>query len=269
MTVLGVFVKNDKLGSPRMTLILQGPPCSYGKCTFCPFAVEQSIHVKDIIRTNKAILQDARKLIKDKGIDPERISIFNGGSLTELPLETIHELSTLTKGKIVDVELIPTLIKPDLLFSIKNILGSKLLVVRTGFEVFDENIRFKLGKEFPNELLYYIHDNLKRLHSMGIKVISYVLFGIDGVVEDKVRESVEKFKELLDGVICVRYRRYGPHMPRETTVSASLKNYLDNQCMLVDWTDNEEWVFQKRYRKTEKQVTISRPAKPLGQRRAT
>lgn len=265
-SMLGAFLKSDRLGNPRLTLILQGSPCSYGKCRFCPFAIEQSMSVKKIIETNRKIIEQAVKLVEKEDKQPERISIFNGGSFTELPMDTVIRLAPLSRGRAVDVELIPTLIDAHTVSSIKKMLDASILYVRTGFEVYDEKARFSLGKEFPNTLLFRIASHLEEFHKMGVRVLSYVLFGIDGIDEEKVRESVRKLGELLDGVICIRYRRYGPQMPREVDVSGELSRFLSEKCLLVDWTDNSEWSFDhnKEPMMLQSVKAISEPRKAPG-----
>ena len=247
--MLGVFLKNDKLGSPRMTIILQGPPCSYGKCRYCPFAVEQSISIKKILSTNNEIIERAENLIRSTKTKPTRISIFNGGSFVELPFQTITRLSSLTKGLKVDVELIPSFLEWETVDSIKNVLKPSTLFIRVGFEVFDENIRRALGKEFSNEHLFRISSMKNELEKNRVRVLSYTLFGISTIPESKVMESVDMFNKLLHGTICVRYRRYSKTMPPESPVTDKLASFLEENCLLVDWTEDEEWMF-RYYKRT-------------------
>lgn len=247
--MLGVFLKNDRLGSPRMTIILQGPPCSYGKCRYCPFAVEQSISIRKILSTNNEIIERAENLIRSSKIKPTRISIFNGGSFVELPFQTITRLSSLTKGLKVDVELIPSFMEWETVASIKNVLEPSTLFIRVGFEVFDEEIRRALGKEFPNEHLFRISSMKNKLEKRGVRVLGYALFGISTIPESKVIESVNMFNKLLHGTICIRYRRYSQTMPPESPVTDKLASFLEENCLLVDWTEDDEWMF-RNYERT-------------------
>ncbi len=237
--MLGVFVKHDRLGSPRLVLVLKGLPCSYGRCRFCPFGLEQG-SVRDVIETNRGIVEEA--LREAERLAPERVSIFNGGSFQELPLLVASWLAPLTRGRVVDVESIPGMVTAETVESMYRLLQPRRLVIRVGFEVYDEEVRRRLGKDFPNTEVYRLSSLRKELRGRGmdVEILSYVLFGIEGISEEKVMESVEKFNELLDGVIAVRYHRYLPGHPGETRVSSVLAEYLERHTLYVDWGD-EEW----------------------------
>ncbi len=236
--MLGVFVKHDKLGSPRLVVVLKGLPCSYGKCRFCPFGLEQG-SLRDVIWVNREIVERAVK--EAERLDPERVSIFNGGSFQELPLLVASWLAPLTRGRVVDVESIPGMVTMESVESIYRLLQPRRLVVRVGFEVYDEEVRRSLGKGFPNTEIHRLSRLREELRSKGIdvEIVSYVLFGIEGVDEGKVVESVEKFSKLLDGAIAVKYHRYLPSHPREARVSRSLAEYLERNALYVDWGDKE------------------------------
>ena len=53
--MIGVFKQEDTLGK-RLVIVLKGLPCSWGKCVFCPFALEQG-NLKQVIETNRRILK--------------------------------------------------------------------------------------------------------------------------------------------------------------------------------------------------------------------
>lgn len=233
-------MRNDRLGSPRLVLVLRGLPCSYGRCRFCPFALEQG-GLRAVLETNEALLREARAVAEE--VDPERVSVFNGGSFYELPLAVVQKLAPITRGRVVDVESIPGFVTEESVEATYELLKPRSLVIRVGFEVYDEGLRRKLGKDFPNSEVRRLSELARELRSRGldVRVLSYVLFGIEGVPEEKVVESVEELGRLLDGVIAVRYRRYLPHHPREVEVSPRLAKYLEERALYVDWGEGEEW----------------------------
>ncbi len=238
--MIGVFEVKDRLGE-RLVLILKGYPCSWGKCIFCPFAIEQSTNIKEIIEVNRSIVKKALKLIESKGY--MRVAVFNGSSFHELPYDSIEKLAPIAEGRVFEVEERPEYVTKD---SVKFIYSSYLptkLIIRVGFEVFDESLRNDyLRKGIPDSEVLRLSNlrNALREEGMHAEIWSYVLFGIKGVPEKAVVESVRKFKELLDGVIAVRYHKYLPSHPEERPVSEKLRKVLEANADLMDW-GGEEW----------------------------
>jgi len=236
--MLGVFREDGRLGK-RLIIIFKGLPCSWNRCTFCPFFIEQG-SLEEVIRINNEILNKAKKVLWKENI--ERISVFNGGSFYELPLNVVLKLSEITENKIVDIETRPEFISKEVLLKTKQILNAKELVVRVGFENFNEKIRnIVLNKGISQEeitRLSKLRENFKR-ENIPIKLIAYVLFGIEGVPEETIVESVEKFNKLFDGVIAIKYRRYLKHHPKEIPISENLVNFLKRNTLLIDWSTSE------------------------------
>ncbi len=242
--MIGVFKQEDELGK-RLVIVLKGLPCSWGKCSFCPFALEQG-NLKQVIETNRKIIRNTKKILEKENIN--RITIFNGGSFYELPLDTITRLKTITRNRIVDIETRPEFIDYDIVINTISILESKKLVIRIGFEVIDEHIRNKvLNKGIPQQEVHRIANLRKQLRSSNIpvEIIAYVLFGIEGVSEDKVIKSVEEFNKLFDGVIAIKYKKYLPIHPRQVNVSKKLISYLKENTLLVDMGGEEYWEIGK------------------------
>ncbi len=242
--MIGVFKQEDALGK-RLVIVFKGLPCSWGKCNFCPFALEQG-NLKQVIETNRRILEDAEKILEKEHID--RITIFNGGSFYELPLDTIIRLNNITRNRIVDIETRPEFIDYNIVVNTINILGSRRLVIRIGFEVIDEYVRNKiLNKGIPQQEIYRIANLRKQLMKNNIpaEIIAYVLFGIEGISEDMVIKSVEEFNKLFDGVIAIKYKKYLPKHPRQTSVSEKLIKYLKENTLLVDMGEEEYWEISK------------------------
>ncbi len=242
--MLGAFWSEDKLGR-RLIVILRGNPCTWGKCVFCPFGVEQG-SLPEVIRDNARIIEEAMRIAEER--KAERISIFNGGSFYELPADTIARLYKLTRNRVVDIESRPEFITKDSAEWALRALGARMLVIRVGLEVADERIRNEvLRKGIPEDevrRLAELRKELAKEEPRRICIVAYVLFGIKGVPEEKVVESVEKFNELFDGVIAIKYHKHLPHHPEEKPVSRELARFLEEKCLLVDWGTGEEWVFE-------------------------
>ncbi|NPA04940.1 MAG: hypothetical protein GXO09_02445, partial [Crenarchaeota archaeon] len=174
-----------------------------------------------------------------------------GGSFYELPFDTVIGASRLARGLIVDIESRPEYINDHSVEATLSLLGARRLVVRLGFEVWDEVLRNRvLRKGIPQSEVYRVAELRRRLRERGVPVefLVYVLFGIEGVSEDAVVRSVEEFNKLFDGVIAVRYRRYPGLKPREVGVSEKLLSYLRDRCLLVDLGEGEEWVIGQQAR---------------------
>ncbi len=239
--MLGAFPSIDSLGR-RVIIVLQGFPCSWGKCRFCPFYLEQSTNLREVLERDRAIIEEARRIASE--IRADRITVFNGGSFFELPMAVVSELASLTRGRVVDIESRPEFLTLETISHALDLLKPARLVVRVGLEVADERVRNEvLGKGIPDSEVRRVSELRDSVKGLGMPVdfVAYVLFGIEGVPEEKVVESVEVFSKLFDGVIAIRYRRYLPHHPKEVGVSDELKRFLEAKCLYVDWGVGEEW----------------------------
>ena len=239
--MIGVFRERDKLGR-RLVLILRGLPCAYGKCTFCPFALEQTLHTSRILEENKKIIEEAIAIAEKE--EYKRIAVFNGGSFHELPYQVIEELRPLAKDNIFEIEERSEYVTYDSVTALYNYYAPEKLIIRVGFEVYDEEIREKkLRKGMPNTELYRVSGLREKLRSNGynVEIWTYLLFGIESIPEDKVEESLYKFRELFDGIVAVRYKKYSPGHPEPVSVSEKLARLLEEYADLVDW-GGEQWI---------------------------
>jgi len=238
--MIGVFPIHDKLGK-RLILVLKGLPCSWNKCTFCPFFLEQG-SLPQVLKVNSELIEQAIKILSRE--DYERITIFNGGSFYELPINTVIKLSKITNSRVVDIETRPEFIDYDTITKTLEILKPKRLVIRIGFEVIDDEVRNKiLNKGIPQQEVYRIAGLRKKLQKdkLPVEIISYVLFGMKGISEELVKRSVQEFNELFDGVIAIRYRKYLAHHPEEVEISKDLIEFLKKNTLLIDWSEQEFW----------------------------
>ncbi len=239
--MIGVFTSRDKLGK-RVIIVFRGLPCSWGRCRFCGFQVEQTTSLRIVLSEARRLVEEARRIIEREGCN--RITVFNGGSFSELPLDVVLELSKITRGLIVDIEERPEFLDLDKIRRILGILEPMKLVVRVGLEVASEEKRNKLlGKGISDEEVERLIDlRLKaRIEGLPVEFIAYVLFSYPGILEEEVMRSVDYFNKVFDGVIAIRYRRLVPWIPVEAPVSSQLASWLEENTLMVDWTTGEEW----------------------------
>lgn len=243
--MLGTFRVDDKLGK-RLVVILKGFPCAWGKCSFCPFALEQTTDTRDVITTNRRIINDALKIVREEGY--RRIAVFNGSSFHELPYDTVERLRDLARSRVFEIESRSEYVTLDSIKALLSYYEPEKLIIRIGFEVYDEIIREKLLiKGMPNSELHRICGLRSEVKELGlpVEIWVYVLFGIECIPEEKVIESVKMFKKMFDGVIAIRYKRYLPNHPNEAPVSKHLTKFLEENTDLVDW-GGEQWVIKKK-----------------------
>jgi len=243
--MLGVFKISDKLGK-RLVIILKGFPCYWGKCRFCPFALEQSTSTRDVIETDRRIIPVALETLKRE--EYERVAVFCGGSFHELPYDIIEKLRGIAKGRIFEIESRSEYITLESIRALLDYYRPRKLIVRLGFEVYDEEIREKvLRKGMPNSELHRIvklRDEVKKLN-LPVEFWCYILFGMEYIPEEKVVESVKVFKRMFDGIIAIKYKKYLHYHPEEAPVSDYLAQFLEENTDLVDW-GGEQWIIKGR-----------------------
>ncbi len=197
------------------------------------------------MRVDNKIIEEAKNWLKREEF--ERVTIFNGGSFYELPYDIVLKLTSITENRIIDIETRPEFIDYKRLIETKTNLKARKLVVRIGFEVFNEYIRnIVLRKGIPQIELYRISDISKKIeeNKEDVEIIAYVLFGIEKVPEEEVVRSVKEFNKLFDDVIAIRYKKYLPHHPNPTPVSKELTLFLEENTLLVDWGEEDFWKLQ-------------------------
>ncbi len=244
--MIGIFPENDRLGK-RLVVILRGFPCAWGKCTFCPFAVEQSLHTRNVIEDNRRIIVEAVRIAGEGGYS--RVAVFNGGSFHELPYDSVEKLRSLAKGRIFEIEERSEYVTLGMLEALIEYYRPKRLIVRVGFETAHERIREEvLRKGMPDSEMYRLSRLRLEAREKGlpVEIWTYLLFGMESIPEDSVYESLRVFKKLFDGVIAVRYHRYLPKHPRPVPVSGDLARFLEENADLVDWGGENQWIIGGR-----------------------
>ncbi len=241
---VGVFPEDEGPLAPRLVLILRGPPCTWAKCTFCPFAIDQTLDMRRLIEDNTKIISEAEELLEEKNYP--RISIYNGGSIYELPLHTLAQLAPLTRNRMVDVETRPEMATRESIQALLRLLEPRHLVIRIGFENIDEHIREDvLRKGIPQQEIHRITRLAKTLREEGqpVSFCTYILFGMEGIPEETVIETLRYFKQTLGCTIAVRYQKILPNHPSPKPVTRELRETLESMADLVDW-GGEQWEFE-------------------------
>ncbi len=242
--MLGSWVNRE---NKEITLILTNFPCSYNQCTHCAFDIESIDDKDEIIYTNEQIIDEAR--VKISEFELNRIKIFNGGSFFEMPDEIFQILHSITANKEVSIESRPEFLSKKTVKTLFEKIEPSKLNVFIGFDSADEKIRNEiLNKGISQSELARVIKELKDIKDVDI--YSYILFGIEGVSEESVKESINFFNENLKGVSAIEFRKNPKTNLKHETVSNKLKSFLKQNCVSVDFIgdNDDQWILQvKKY----------------------
>jgi len=232
--MLGNFIDEEKR---TLTIILMGYPCKWNKCTHCYFHEESSTDKKFLIEKNNVILDESEKIMTEHSI--QVIKIFNGGSIFELPSVFYSRINDLSENKSLTIESRPEQITLDILNRLTTDLKSKNLKIFIGFDSYFEEIRNKiLNKGIPQSEI----ERISKLKIPNIQFYSYVIFGVDGIPEDTVKESVNTFNILFSGTTAIEFREHEGLKLKATASSQDLKQWLSLKCLTVDMIgDDDQW----------------------------
>ena len=230
--------------SKKLNIVLKSYTCSWNKCSFCSFSDEATYNYTELQKTNFSILKYATKINHDYPVD--EMVIFNGGSFFELPYEIVLKISDLTKNKIINIESRPDFVSEKNILKTLAILKPKQLIVRLGFESFFSEVRKTLNKNIPSSEIPRIQHLRKILETKNVKFITYVLFGMDKIDERSVMTSVKKFNKIFNGVIAIKYKKFKRNMPERKPPTPKLINFLKNNCLDLDMTEDKLWELNKK-----------------------
>lgn len=232
---LGWWVKEN---GTQLVLILMGQPCSWNQCYHCFFSLEASVDEHVVIKTDRQFLRE----IKRKGnLDAiTEIKIYNGGSFLELPIEIFPEIQAIAKGKVLAIESRPEMITKTSIYKIFSKIAPSQLKIFIGFDSFDKGVRNKvLNKDIPQTEI----TRLTELEYEETSFYSYVLFGIVGIRESTVVESVDNFNDLFKGSLAIEFRHQHDCALEHKTSTPYLLKYLKENCLATDFIgeDDEQW----------------------------
>ena len=221
-----------------LTIILMGLPCSWNSCYHCYFDQEATSDESVLLKENEKILSESIQLIESKKV--KLIKIFNGSSFFEIPKALYPSLKPIFEYREISIESRPEFITESSIETIVKQLNPKFLNIFIGFDSFYEKIRNgALNKNIPQSEI----TRIASIELNNVSFYSYVVFGVEGIIEESIKQSVEKFNSLFKGVTAIEYR-YRPGLklnPRSS--SSSFKNWLKSNCHAVDFFghDDEQW----------------------------
>lgn len=230
----------------KLTLVLKSFKCSWNKCVFCCFSDEAADNYNDLKKTNFKILSYAEKINNDDRID--ELVIFNGGSFFELPYEIILKISKLTEDKIVNIESRPEFVTEENISKTLTLLKPTQLIVRIGFESFFPEVRNALKKNIPQTEIQRIEHLRKIFENKNVKLVAYVLFGMNQISEESVEKSIKIFNNIFDGVIAIKYKQLRRNMPQTRRPSNKLISFLKINCLSIDMAGDELWKIEHKNR---------------------
>ncbi|NVM01604.1 MAG: hypothetical protein HWN67_04680 [Candidatus Helarchaeota archaeon] len=240
--MLGSWIDQDK---QEITIILTNFPCSYNQCTHCPFEIESIDDGEEIMITNKQIINESLEKVTEFNL--ENVKIFNGGSFFELPDDVFPILKSISEGRNVSIESRPEFLSKKSISLIFDKLQPLKLNIFIGFDSADEVIRNKLlNKGIPKSELDRISNDLKNIKN--VQFFSYVLFGIKGISEESVKDSVLYFNKNLNGVSAIEFRENPKTELKHQNISEQLKKFLIQNCINVDFIgdDDEQWLLPEK-----------------------
>ncbi|MHA1377371.1 MAG: hypothetical protein ACTSRG_03205 [Candidatus Helarchaeota archaeon] len=235
--MLGSWVNKEKT---EITLILTNFPCSYNKCYHCAFDIESINDKEEISSTNKGIIEEARVKIEEYNI--KKIKIFNGGSFFELPAQVFQDLKQITKNKELSLESRPEFLSKKTITHLFEKLKPSKLNIYVGFDSADEKIRNTiLNKGISQNEIDRIINISKNTRAF---FFSYIIFGIEGISEDLIKDSVLFFKKNLSGVSAIQFRENLKSKLKTHKISEDLRKFLIENCENVDFIgdDDEQWL---------------------------
>ncbi len=232
--MLGNFIDNER---KILTIILMGYPCKWNKCSHCYFHEEASTDKKVIIERNNAILNESFNIISENSIS--NIKIFNGGSFFELPKELYSRINEISKNKTLSIETRPEFITLNTIKELQTELKSKNIKIFIGFDSYFEEIRNNiLNKGIPQSEI----ERISKIKHPQVQFYSYVIFGVQGITEESVKESVNTFNLLFSGTTAIEFRAHKGIKLKKIQSTSDLKQWLSLKCLIVDLIgEDEQW----------------------------
>ncbi|NHI92648.1 MAG: hypothetical protein EAX96_09100 [Candidatus Lokiarchaeota archaeon] len=218
-----------------LTIILMSFPCKWNKCSHCYFHEESSTDKNSIIFKNSEILDEASEILER--YNPMNIKIFNGGSFFELPTELYHIIERIVDKKTLSIETRPEMITIPEIEKLEKQLNPKIFNIFIGFDSFNDGIRNNiLKKGIPQSEIYRISS----LKIPNVYFYSYVIFGIEGIKESSIIESVRQFNSFFSGVTAIEFRKHKGLKLKQKLTSNKLKDWLKLNCLSVDFISEKD-----------------------------
>ena len=175
-----IFGKNE-----REIVLLKSLPCSYGKCAFCNYILDNSINETEINLINSEVL---REVTGELSV----LEVINSASVFELPKETLENIKITADKKQIKVlyfEVFYSFI--NRLDEIRNFFPNQEIRFKVGIETFDDNYRINVFKK------NFKITNLELLNNF---YSCCLLFCTQGQTKDQILKDIDTalkfFKEI-------------------------------------------------------------------------
>ncbi len=131
----------------REIVLLKGTTCSYNKCKFCNYTLDNSEDSSHNFIFNQTILKQVRNL-------NGQLEVINSGNVTDLDCDTYQMIQQLVNTKKINIIYFESYINEMKNFDQirKDFLGCEVRF-RLGLETFNDQLRAYLGKPFKIDLI--------------------------------------------------------------------------------------------------------------------
>lgn len=195
----------------REMVLLKGFPCTWGRCAFCDYVLDNSTDEKEMVEFNRNILKN---VTGQYGV----LEVINSGSVFELPTATLEEIKKIVLEKNIKKLFFEVYWSyKDRLQEIRDFFGVEI-IFKCGIETFDDNFRNKILKkgavfQSPQEVAGYF------------KSIC-LLVGVEGQTKEMISYDIEYLE---------KYFEYG-----------CVNLYVENTTSIKPDYDLQKW-FKEKY----------------------
>ena len=213
---------------PREILLLKSKPCSWGKCTFCDYILDNEENEITINNININLLQNITGKFK-------RIEIINSGNVFEIPDKTLKEI----KRIIVDKNIEEIFLEAHWMFryrldEIRNFFNIPI-IFKTGVETFDVDFREKIlnkgfGQAAPDDIKKYFNSVC-------------LLVGIEGQTKEMIKKDIEiansNFEHFTVNIYCENSSNIKPDLKLIDWFYNNYKHLEDNNKCEILWHNTD------------------------------
>ncbi len=174
----------------REIVLLKGSTCSYGKCKFCNYTLDNSNDLKQNFILNKTVLD---QVSGQNGV----LEVINSGNVFDLDQDTLNYIVDIVNNKNIH-----TLYFESYLNEIKNfdiirkMFPNVDIRFRIGIETFNDELRGKLGKPFVFDKL---KDSISNEYYSACLLFCIENQSMDDLLFD-IKTGLEYFKQLTINV---------------------------------------------------------------------
>ncbi len=170
-----------KTGRKREMLLLKGKPCTYGKCSFCNYILDNSLNEEEMNEVNKLEIE---KVTGKYGI----LEVVNSGSVFELTFDTL----ILIRNKCVEKNI------KTIYFEAYFSYMQRLEEIIDFFKINNIEIRFRIGIEtFDDDFRINVLNKNFKINTQTLKLIKAKYHGVllmiclKGQTKDQIINDIE------------------------------------------------------------------------------